>query len=72
MTENTTGNITLKNNTVAIDTYPYNFVGGGKSKNWVITGNSFDRPVKQTIPGDVTVDNLIVRNNKKKRELSGS
>lgn len=72
MTENTTGNITIKNNTVAIDTYPYNFVGGGKSKNWVITGNSFDRPVKQSIPGDISVDNLTVRNNKKKQKLSGS
>ncbi len=42
------------------------FGGNGRSKDWIISGNTFDRPVLQSIPGDIQVDNLLVDNNKKK------
>lgn len=62
----TCDNIIIKNNHIAEDTKPYSFIGEGKSKNWTIKGNIFDRPCKQDIPGLLQVDNLIVKNNKKK------
>ena len=65
-TENTTDSIIIRNNHVHGDTNPYFFGGKGKSKKWIISGNSFDRPVRQSIPGEINVENLVVRNNKKK------
>ncbi len=56
----------IRNNYVDKHTQPYQFVGKGKSKNWVISGNTFERPCTQEIPGDIQVDNLVVKNNKKK------
>lgn len=65
-TDNTADSIIIKNNHVHADTRPYLFNGNGKSRDWIISGNSFDRPVLQSIPGDIVVENLIVENNKKK------
>lgn len=65
-TDNTTDSIIVKDNHVHADTRPYLFRGNGRSKDWVISGNSFDRPILQSIPGDITVANLVVSNNKKK------
>lgn len=67
-TDNTTDHFTIKNNYVAEDTPPYEFVGKGKSKNWIVSGNIFDHPCIQDIPGDITVENLVVKNNKKKTD----
>lgn len=66
-TEGTTDSIIVRNNHVYADTKPYRFRGKGKSRDWIISGNTFDRPVLQSIPGDIRVDNLLVENNKKKR-----
>lgn len=65
-TEDTTDSIIVRNNHVYADTKPYRFGGGGKSRDWIISGNTFERPVLQSIPGDIRVDNLLVENNKKK------
>jgi len=65
--EGTTAGITIKNNYVAGDTHPYNFLGEGSSKNWVITDNVFERPIKTVIPENIRVKNLKVKNNEKKR-----
>ena len=65
-TDNTTDSIIIRNNHVHADTRPYFFGGKGKSKKWIISGNSFDRPVRQSIPGEINVENLVVKNNKKK------
>lgn len=65
MTDNTTDNFVIRNNYVAEDTPPYKFVGSGRSKNWIITGNTFGRPCRQIIPGDIKVENLVVKNKKK-------
>lgn len=63
-TENTTEDFVIRNNRVAADTPPYKFVGNGRSKNWVISGNTFARPTKETIPGKLRVANLQVRQGK--------
>lgn len=65
-TDNTSDNFVIKNNFVASDTHPIRFTGSGKSKGWTISGNTFERPFKQDIPGDIKVENLVVKNNKKK------
>lgn len=65
-TENTTDSFVIKNNVIARDTPPYYFKGEGHSVNWTISGNVFNRPFNQKIPGDIRVDNLKVKNNKKK------
>lgn len=65
-TEDTTDSIIVKNNHVYADTKPYRFRGKGRSKDWIISGNTFDQPVLQSIPGKITVKNLVVSNNKKK------
>lgn len=62
----TTDNFTIKNNYVAEDTPPYEFVGNGISKNWIVEGNTFEYPCCQKIPGKIRVYNLIQKNNKKK------
>lgn len=66
-TEDTTDSIIVQNNHVFADTKPYLFRGKGCSKDWIISGNTFERPVFQSMPGDIKVDNLLVKNNKKKR-----
>ena len=65
-THNTADSIIIKDNHVHADTKPYLFRGKGKSRDWIISGNSFDRPILQSIPGDITVKNLVVSSNKKK------
>jgi hypothetical protein len=57
-TDNTTEHFVIRNNHVAADTPPYKFVGNGKSKNWVISGNRFERSTTQSIPGDLQIENL--------------
>lgn len=64
-THNTTDSIIIKGNHVYADTRPYLFKGNGKSRNWIISDNSFDRPIHQSIPGNIIVENLIDMNNKK-------
>ena len=65
-TNNTADSIIIKNNHVHGDTDPYLFRGNGKAKDWIISDNSFERSIPQSIPGDIKVKNLIVRNNRKK------
>ena len=65
-TENTTDNIVIKDNYVASDTRPYRFVGSGISKNWQVSNNTFEHPCLQKIPGNIKIDNLVMKNNKKK------
>lgn len=69
-TEDTSDSIIIQNNHVFADTKPYMFVGKGRSKNWVISDNIFECPVWQSIPGDITVENLVVKNNTKKGKIS--
>lgn len=66
MTEDTTDSIIVQNNYVLADTKPYLFRGKGRSKNWIISGNTFEQPVLQSIPGDIKVANLVMTKNKKK------
>ncbi len=63
-TDGTTEDFVIRNNHVAADTPPYKFVGNGKSKNWVISGNRFAQPTKETIPGKLRVTNLRVTHRK--------
>lgn len=65
-TKGTTDGFLVKGNYVDRNTNPYRFIGSGASKNWTISGNTFDRPCKQNIPGEITVNNLTVKKNKKK------
>lgn len=65
-TENTTDSFVIKNNIIARDTNPIYFKGEGKSKNWTISGNVFNSPLNQKMPGNIKVDNLTIKNNKKK------
>lgn len=64
--EGTTDSFIIKDNYIHADTRPFFFRGNGKSKNWTISGNTFGRPILKSIPGEITVDNLVVKNNKKK------
>ena len=64
--EGTTDSFIIKDNYIHADTRPFFFRGNGKSKNWTISGNTFDRPILKSIPGEIAVENLVVRNNKKK------
>ena len=63
--DNTTDSIIIKSNHVHADTRPYLFRGNGKSKDWIISDNIFERPELQSMPGKITVKNLVVSNNKK-------
>ena len=65
-TEMSSGKILIKENFIAGDTRPYNFVGSGSSKDWIICDNVFERPCLESMPGNIKVDNLKVKNNKKK------
>lgn len=60
-TNNTTEDIIIRNNRVAADTPPYQFLGNGRSKNWIISGNRFERPTNQQIPGSLHIKNLQVK-----------
>lgn len=60
-TEGTTEDFVIRNNYVAADTPPYRFVGNGKSKNWVISGNTFQQRASQRIPGDLQIENLQLK-----------
>lgn len=60
-TEETTEHFVIRNNYVASDTPPYKFVGKGKSKDWVISGNKFEQPTKERILGNLRVTNLQMR-----------
>lgn len=64
--EGTTDSFIIKDNYIHADTRPFFFRGNGKSKNWTISGNTFGRPILKSIPGEIAVENLVVRNNKKK------
>lgn len=56
----------ILNNYIDGNTRPYRFEGSGTTKEWKIKGNTFERPCKQDIPGDIQVENLVMKNNKKK------
>lgn len=60
-TENTTDSIMIKDNHVEADTKPYLFRGKGKSKNWIVAGNLFEKASLQIIPGNIIVENLIIK-----------
>ena len=66
MSKNTSDNFTIRGNYIDELTKPYHFMGGGHSVGWVISNNIFDRPCLQSMPGDIRVDNLVMKNNKKK------
>lgn len=65
-TQNTTDGYVIKGNEMDSKTRPFYFVGTGLSKDWEIGDNIYEQSYSQTIPGDIKVENLIVRNNKKK------
>lgn len=65
-TNNTTGNFLIEKNFIDAETRSYKFEGSGTSNGWIITNNKFEYPSLQNIPGDINVQNLIVKNNKKK------
>lgn len=64
--DNSTDTYYIMNNHIDYKTRPYRFEGSGVSSNWIISGNTFDRPCTQDIPGDIRVKNLVIKNNKKK------
>ena len=57
-TEDTTDHFVIRNNHVAADTPPYKFVGNGKSKDWFISGNTFERATNHRILGNLRIENL--------------
>lgn len=72
-TQHSTEQIVIKNNLVDANTTPYKFEGGGKSRNWIVKGNVFERYCPKEIPGDIEVKNLSMSRNKKKLySLGGS
>lgn len=60
-TEDTTEDFIIRNNYVAADTSPYKFVGEGRSKNWMISGNVFAQPTQEVVPGNLHIEKLKVR-----------
>lgn len=64
--EGMTDSFVIKDNYIHADTRPFFFRGNGMSKDWTISGNTFGRPILESIPGEIAVENLVVRNNKKK------
>lgn len=60
-TEGTTEHFVIRNNYVAADTPPYKFVGKGKSKDWVVSGNRFERPTNERMLGKLRIKNLKMR-----------
>lgn len=67
--DNTTNTFVIEGNKIDNHTRPYRFEGDGISNNWKIRNNSFEKPCKQVIPGDIHVNNLLVRDNEEKRSL---
>lgn len=65
-TDDTSDNFIIKDNIIDENTHPLRFTGNGETRNWTICGNVFKHPIKQKIPGDIKVTNLLVKNNKKK------
>lgn len=63
-TDRTTDNYVIINNIVDSNTNPYRFVGNGISRDWTISGNTFNKPCSQAIPGDIKVENIVVKKNK--------
>lgn len=62
-TENTTWNYVVKRNVIEADTPPYQFVGEGKSKDWLFKNNVFKKGVSTRIPGKIQVERLIDKGN---------
>ena len=62
-TRGSTSHFIIRNNIVDEDTRPYKFVFNGQSVHWIISGNVFLQPCKQSIPGRIKVENLTVKNN---------
>ena len=58
-TENTTWNYVVKRNVIEADTPPYQFVGEGKSKDWLFKNNVFKKGASTRIPGKIQVKRLI-------------
>lgn len=59
-TSGTTEHFVIRGNRVAADTPPYKFVGDGRSKDWIISGNTFKRPTQERIPSNLKIENLRV------------
>lgn len=66
MSKYTSDNFTICENYTDEQTTPYHFMGGGHSVNWYISNNTFERPCLQTVPGDIKIDGLVIKNYKKK------
>ena len=66
VSDNTTDYIKIIGNHIDVDTRPYIFVGSAHSANWIVSDNVFERPCLQDIPGDIKIDKLVMKNNKKK------
>ncbi len=60
-TEDSTEHFVIRKNRVAADTPPYKFVGNGKSKDWVVSGNRFEQPTKERMLGDMQIENLRMK-----------
>lgn len=65
-TESTTEDFQVKGNIIDGKTNPIYFKGDGTSRRWSISGNTFGKPLGQKVPGDIKVDKLVVKKNKKK------
>lgn len=66
VSDNTTEKIRIIGNHIDADTRPYIFKGCAHSANWIVSNNVFERPCTQIIPGDIKIDKLVMKNNKKK------
>lgn len=64
MTQNSMDGLIIENNYIDEKTKSFNFDGKGHAKNWIIRKNTFKNPTKQAIPGNIKVDNLVVKKNK--------
>lgn len=64
--DRTSDNFVIKGNYTDGGTNPYCFVGEGTSEKWTIINNTFDGLCMQEMPGNINVDNLVMKNNKKK------
>jgi len=64
-TDYSTDHYEITGNDVDSETRPFQFYGEGKSSFWNISNNSFGQNW-QKIPGKISVEHLVVRNNKKK------
>lgn len=67
VSDNTTDYIKIIGNHIDVDTRSYIFVGSAHSANWIVSDNVFERPCLQDIPGDIKIDKLVMKNNKKKQ-----